>query len=198
MSLPIVIQRAKDLGYAVFEGDADYDLNIIGIRSKDTTVNTFNDLMTCSYKVKGQWYTRSWRCTTDPGLYWLNNPGRVEGTAILCPGQYRGAYKLGKHRGSYNALVQKGAKVRVYRDADRDAEHDRVDSSIVEGYFGINIHRASRKRASTRVDKWSAGCQVFADGTPGGDFDEFMKLCKKQVHHHPTWTTFSYTLLDAW
>ena len=87
MSLPVVLQRVKALGYKVFDGDADYDLNIVGIRSKDTTANTFNDLMTVSYKVKGQWYTRSWECTTDPGLYWMHNPMRVEGCAQLVCGQ---------------------------------------------------------------------------------------------------------------
>jgi hypothetical protein len=196
MGLPVVLQRVEDLGYRVFDGVAEYDLNIVGIRSRDTTVNAFNDLMTVSFKVKGQWYTRSWACTTDPGLYWLNNPGRREGTAILCPGQYRGCYKLGKHRGSYTALTQ-AKPVRVFRDPDRDNEHDTVGVSTQEGLFGINIHRASRKRVSTRVDKWSAGCTVFADGTPGGDFDEFIKLCKKQVSV-TGWDSFTYTLLEEW
>jgi len=193
--LPVVLQRAKDLGHRVFDGDADYDLNIVGIRSADKTPNVFNDTMTVSYRLKGQWYTRSWAITTDPGIYWLNNPMRVAGTAILCPGQYRGAYKLGKHRGRYSALVQRG-DMRIYRDADRDNELDLVDTSIVEGKFGINIHRASASRTSTRVDKWSAGCQVFANGPK--DFAQFLSLCKKQVKHHPTWTKFTYTLLEAW
>ena len=107
MSLPVVLQQVKALGYKVFDGDAEYDLNIVGIRSKDDTPNVFNDLMTVSYKVKGQWYTRSWQCTTDPGTYWLNNPMNVKGTALLVPGQYRGVYKLDKHAGQYLALCQR-------------------------------------------------------------------------------------------
>mgnify|MGYP003109441367 FL=1 len=192
MSLPVVLQRVKALGYKVFDGAADYDLNIVGIRSKDTTVNTFNDLITISYKLRGQWHTRSWACTTDPGLYWLNNPGRTEGTAILCPGQYRGCYKLGKHRGSYTALTQ-AKPVRVFRDPDRDDEHD-FDVSTQEGLFGINIHRANKSRRSAQVDRWSAGCQVFADPK---DFAEFLKLCRKQVSVNG-WDSFSYTLIEEW
>jgi|TARA_R110002124_G_scaffold72169_1_gene193232 hypothetical protein len=192
MSLPVVLQRVKDLGYKVFDGAADYDLNIVGIRSKDKTVNTFNDLITISYKLRGQWHTRSWACTTDPGLYWLNNPGRTEGTAILCPGQYQGCYKLGKHRGSYTALTQ-SKPVRVFRDPDRDDEHD-FDVSTQEGLFGINIHRANKSRRSAQVDRWSAGCQVFADPK---DFAEFLKLCRKQVSVNG-WDSFSYTLIEEW
>jgi hypothetical protein len=193
MSLPVVLQRVKSLGYAVFDGDADYDFNIVSIRSKDTTVNTFNDLITVNYKLKGQWHTRSWACTTDPGLYWLKNPGRREGTAILCPGQYRGSHKLGKHRGSYTALTQV-KPVKVFRDPDRDGDHDTVDVSIQEGLFGINIHRANKSRRSTQVDRWSAGCTVFASPD---DFNEFIKLCRKQYAVNG-WDTFTYTLLEEW
>ena len=194
MSLPVVLQRVKALGYKVFDGDAAYDLNIVGIRSKDTTANTFNDLMTVSYKVKGQWYTRSWECTTDPGLYWMQNPMRVEGCAQLVCGQYRGSHKLGKHRGQYNALVQTGGKVKVYRDPDKDETFDQDSATIDEGYFGINIHRANSRNTSRRVDKWSAGCQVFANPN---DFAEFIKLCRKQVSVNG-WGSFSYTLIEEW
>ena len=171
MSLPVVLQRVKALGYKVFDGDADYDLNIVGIRSKDTTANTFNDLMPVSYKVKGQWYTRSGECTTDPG-----------------------SHKLGKHRGQYNALVQTGGKVKVYRDSDKDETFDQDSATIDEGYFGINIHRANSRNTSRRVDKWSAGCQVFANPN---DFAEFIKLCRKQVSVNG-WGSFSYTLIEEW
>lgn len=194
MSLPIILQRAKSLGYKVFEGDADYDLNIIGVRSKDNTVNVFNDLLTVTFKVKGQWHTRSFTVTTDPGLYWMQNPMRVTGCAQLCLGQYRGAYKIGKHRGQYNALVQTGAKVKIFRDPDKNETFDQDSETISEGHFGINIHRASYRRTSKQVDKWSAGCQVFADPD---EFAEFMKLCNKQVSVNG-WESFTYTLLEEW
>ena len=194
MSLPVVLQRAKSLGYKVFDGDADYDLNIVGIRSKDTTPNVFNDLMTVHYKVKGQWFSRSWACTTDPGLYWMQNPMKVTGCAQLCLGQYRGAYKIDKHAGQYSALCQRGAEVKIFRDPDKDDTFDQNSESIVEGYFGINIHRASYRRTSTQVGKWSAGCQVLADPD---DFKALMALAKKQVEVNG-WESFTYTLLEEW
>lgn len=194
MSLPVVLQRVKTLGYQVFDGAADYDLNIVAVRSKDDTANVFNDLITATYKVKGQWFTRSWQCTTDPGLYWLRNPGNVKGTALLVPGQYKGVYKLDKHAGKYLALCQRNGPVKVYRDADGSDHHSALSGSVDEGFFGINIHRASYRRASTQVDRWSAGCTVFANPD---DFAELIKLCKKQVETNG-WESFTYTLLEEW
>ena len=83
--------------------------------------------------------------------------------------------------------------MRVFRDPDRDDEHD-FDVSTQEGLFGINIHRANKSRRSAQVDRWSAGCQVFADPK---DFAEFLKLCRKQVSVNG-WDSFSYTLIEEW
>lgn len=196
MSLPVVLQRVAALGYKVFSG-SDYDLNIVGIRSASQAPNLFDDLLTISYQLKGQWFTRSWDFTSDPGLYWLRNPGRRAGTAILCPGQYPGMWALGKHRGSYTALVQVG-KARFFRDNDRDSELDMDPETIEESIIGANLHRASRVRKSTQVDRWSAACQVVADGTPGGDYDQLIRLAKRQVEAHPTWKRYTYTLLEEW
>ena len=102
MSLPVVLQRVKALGYKVFEGE--WDLNIVAIRSADQTPNVFNDLITVSTLADSQWTTWSFQCTTDPGLYHLRNPSRVEGTAALCPGQHRSSHELGLHRARYTAL----------------------------------------------------------------------------------------------
>ena len=58
-------------------------------------------------------------CTTDPGLYYRHNPLNCFGTAVLVPGQYRGAFVLGQHQGLYEALTQ-GKSLPVYRDDDLD------------------------------------------------------------------------------
>ena len=61
--------------------------------------------------------------------------------------------------------------------------------SVTEGYYGINIHKAGTD--STEVNKWSAGCQVFANAN---DFKEFMAICYEA---EAKWgETFSYTLID--
>ena len=183
-----LLQYVAGLGYAVFESGL-YNLNIIGVRTPDDNANTFKVRLYVVYRDEWGWLTRSWDITTDPGMYWRENPGYVDGTAILVPGQYRGAYKLGKHRGKYPALVQTGAAVRVWRDNNRDQILDQGKAQ--DGYFGINIHRAS-KQGSETVDKWSAGCQVFGDPD---DYECFMDIVERATE---IWgSRFTYTLVDG-
>lgn len=189
MNNPKILDRVLSKGFRVFNG-GDYDLNIIGVRSEDATPNVFNDKLHVCYTVRGIWYEHIYEITTDAGLYWLKNGG-LKGTAILCHDrQYRGAYILGKHKGKYEALVQQGNKVDVWRDRNMDDLHD-YGGEIDSGYFGINIHRAGATRKSVQVDRWSAGCQVFADPD---DFAEFLDLCKMQIKFR-RYAKFSYTLL---
>lgn len=152
----MTLQRVKDEGHAVFT-HGQYNLNIVGVRSSPGEVNTFDDSLHLIYKGSNdEWVDISVPCTTDPGLYWLQNLMNVGGTAILKAGQYRGAYLIGKHRGLYPALVQR-RPVKCYRDRNRDAVLD-FDVPVTEGLYGINIHHAGYD--SKRVEKWSAGCTV--------------------------------------
>lgn len=183
---PSILQKVKDMGFAVFE-TKDYDLNIIGVRNPANTPNIFDDELHVVYKIAGMWKWRKYKITTDAGKAYLDD----DGTAILVHNrQYRGCYILGLHRGNYTALVQRGGEVAVWRDHNINS---RADYGGLEhlGYFGINIHRASAHHESTKVDKWSAGCQVFADPN---DFAEFIELCELQVSK-TGYKKFSYTLL---
>ena len=153
----------------------------------------------CRYREEedGPWTVKYWAATTDPGEFCLKNPevyGTEAGTAIVVPGQYRSAYKLDLHAGKYEALCQRNGKIQVYRDGNRDNILDMDTDTIQEGFFGCNIHKAGAN--SAQVDKWSAGCQVFARSK---DFDELIELCHKQIETHPTWApTFTYTLITEW
>ena len=193
-ALPPVLQHARSLGHAVFEKGA-YNLNLFGIRSPQIEANKFDDLFGCAYKETedGPFVVRFWAGTTDPGSYWLHNPMRVSGTAIFKPGQYRGVYEIGRHRGKYKALVQTGAPIQVYRDNDRDNTLDMDESTVSTGYFGCNMHKAGT--SSENVGKWSAGCQVFSRAV---DFEEMLSLVGKQTEEHPTWTKITYTLMEQW
>ena len=185
---PEILDIAESHGHKVFES-GQYNVNIIGVRSPNHQPNRFDDVMHCVYRDENdEWVHKSWQCTTEPGTYWLENPSRVAGTAILVPGQYRGVYKIGKHRGKYDALVQHGAPVKVYRDSNKDEIIDAEVGTSEEGFFGINIHKAGEH--STQINKWSAGCQVFA---VADDFSEFMDICYKA---RDKWgDSFSYTLI---
>lgn len=183
-----IVEAFRRQGYVVFEQEP-YDLNLFGVRTLDDDANAFNDVVGVFYRAAGRWACFEFPATTDPGLYWREHPMRVEGTAILKPGQYRGSHKLGKHKG-YPAL-QQAKPVTVFRDPDRDAGLD-VDGAEQTGMFGINIHRANAQRASLRVDKWSAGCQVLADPL---HFAFLMELCGAAAER---WgPSFTYTLITS-
>ena len=172
-----------------------YDVNIVGIRNsktKNRVTNAFDDLMTISYKCEeGYWHFHEYDCTTDPGTHWVENILNDSGVAILKPGQYRGSHKIRLHQGKYEALGQK-KPVTVYRDNNLDETYDYDNAST--GVYGINIHRATAKSSgkSTRVDKWSAGCQVIAKNS---EWHEFLNICKKAREIHGN--SFSYTLLES-
>lgn len=188
ISLEQIITTMAKKGYRVSQNDSkNFNLNIVGIRAADMTPNVFNDLLVVFWKYQGKWYSRQWSCTTDPGTYWLKNPGNVEGTAILKEGQIIGMWKIGLHRGQYKALVQNNPCV-VYRDRDKDAVLDAVIGTEDNGVFGINLHKAGEN--SIQVDKWSAGCQVFARIK---DFNEFMVIADESAK---LWgNSFTYSLL---
>ena len=193
--IPPILQRVRDAGHKVFE-DGAYDLNIIGIRSKNRSAGEFDDWLAVVCKdVNGTWLTYWFQATTDPGIPWLEAPGNPGGTAILVPGQYRGCYTLGKHRGKYTALCQRSGPVKVYRDSNKDSTLDLAPESIVSGMFGINIHRSNLSDSGAHtVGRYSAGCTVVKRAK---DFALLIELCERQIQNHPTWNeTFTYTLLE--
>lgn len=191
------IEKAlKAKGYKFFE-NGDYNVNIVGIRNSETegkVTNRFDDLMTVSYKVDGEWQYHEFDCTTDPGTHWVNNCAySKKGVAILKPGQYRKSHKIRKHLGQYEALGQQNL-LTVYRDPNKDAVYDLDESNTQTGLFGINIHRASKYagKKSTRINKWSAGCQVIA---ANDDWTKFMKIMRKA---RSIWSNdFTYTLINS-
>ena len=196
LTLDAVKKAVVSKGYKWFEDKSNkgYDVNIVGIRNSETSnevTNHFDDTLTISYKVDGEWKFHSWPATTDPGQYWIENPISKDGTAILVPGQYRGSHMIGLHQGKYEALRQQ-RPVKVYRDNDKDLEYDTDEDTIKEGIYGINIHRSNPYDQSYYVNKWSAGCQVFKKVA---DFHEFMDICRKAKD---IWgNSFSYTLIES-
>tara|TARA_R100000742_G_scaffold4272_1_gene1586 strand:+ start:483 stop:1091 length:609 start_codon:yes stop_codon:yes gene_type:complete len=182
-------------GYKYFTS-GDYNLNIIGVRNSETAgrvTNAFDDCMTLSYKVDGEWKFHCFKCTTDPGTHWVKNILNDRGVAILKPGQYRSSHKIRLHQGKYEALGQQ-KPMKIYRDANLDGKYDLIEESVKEELIGINIHRATAKKGgkSTRVDKWSAGCQVIGSNE---DWAVFMKICRQA---RDAWSNnFTYTLLES-
>lgn len=184
----------KAKNYVWFNDDANkgYDVNIVGIRNNDPKIadkvtNFFDDIITVSYKKDGSWTYHEWPITTDPGKRAMLEVKNPTGVARLVPGQYRGAYSLGLHKGKYEALRQV-KPVLVYRDPDKDMIYD--ENKTQEGIFGINIHMAGDD--STLVENWSEGCQVFKRKT---NFISFRSICRKAAKIHGPF--FTYTLIES-
>lgn len=178
-------KAVEDKGFKFFTGDLN--INLIGVRSSDTLTNDFDDILYIAIEIGGEKCVYVFnQFTTDPGHYYLKkkflNP---KGCAILKPGQYRGMFGFGKHRGKYDALVQKG-KCTVYRDRNKDNTIDKKTEQT--GIFGINMHHAYD---SEEINKYSAGCQVHQD-----DFklDRVLELCKMSAEKYGA--SFTYTLLE--
>jgi hypothetical protein len=179
----------KRMGYKWFTNSRGYDLNLFGVRTENNGSNKFDDWLGFIYDTGSTLVMAAFPATTDPGLYWLQEPMRVEGAAILVPNQYPKMWEVGLHKRT--AALRQIGKVDVYRDDDRDKYLDMDPESIQRGLFGINMHRAGGAKASTLVGKWSAGCQVVADPIQHAFL---METCRRQVSMHG-YQTFTYTLL---
>tara|TARA_R110000868_G_scaffold255275_6_gene511892 strand:- start:239 stop:790 length:552 start_codon:yes stop_codon:yes gene_type:complete len=155
---------------------------IVVLRKMPGKVNTFDDLLCILWRDGDRWEIRGWACTADPGLYWLKNPGRIAGTAILIPGQH--PFVLGEHKGQYPCLAQ-AAPLATWRDNDRD-DALRYGGQIYRDSEGIQIHHAGT--ASAVVDRWSAGCIVVANMADWQKFWKFILAAKR--------SQFMVTLLE--
>ena len=186
-----IIFHMKKNGGIVYE--TPYFLNLFAIRDSDNP-NTFND------KLFVFWYDESGKVnvfspqkgfTTDPGFKSLTSPVSSNGCAILREGWYQKLWTIGKHNGKYTALVQGGGPCAVYRDRNRNKLLEMDDRSVDTGWFGINMHRANEIGTATKVENWSAGCQVWANS---GEFRQFMNLVNKA--NNCGQSVFSYFLTN--
>lgn len=173
----------------VFQEDGK--LNIIGIRNRDTLgSDLFDDELYLIWKAANGWCVKHYPITTDPGKrYYGQRMVNPKGTAILKAGQYRNVYKIGLHKNTYTALVQRNGPVTVYRDNNQNGILEIIPGNTDTGFFGINLHKAGTN--STYVGGWSAGCQVFKKEA---DFNEFLAICKSLESANNG--KFTYTLLE--
>lgn len=174
--------------YLFFE-HGNYNLNLIGIRTKDQQSDSFNDWMCVLFYIDDEPVFFKFSITTDPGLYYRLNPINNKGVAIVKAGQYLGVWCTGFHKGQYAGLVQK-KPITVYRDNNKD-DHIDIGVPTDKGFHGINCHRSIANGISEKIGRWSAGCQVFSNAN---DFRIFMALCDKSAAN---WgDSFTYTLLE--
>jgi hypothetical protein len=179
--------QQKFLNSCGFKGANGKPLAEDGVDGKNTTfaLDQYN-------AVAGQEILKIFSNTTNPGVYWLNNPMSKLGTAVLKPNQWVDCWSLGFHqqKTDHRALVQTG-KVTVYRDNNKDNKYQLDDTKTETGLFGINIHGSNKAGKSTTIGKWSAGCQVFSTWA---NKEEVMDVCEK--YKTVTKNKFTYTLID--
>jgi hypothetical protein len=173
----------KDKGYTFFKGELN--INLFAIRKKINT-NLFDDEIWLVYEENGAKYVKQWAATTDAGFTYLKKPMNPNGTAIIVPGQYRGAYGVGRHT-SYEALRQQ-KPMKYYRDTTKDLKHD-LNGRIYEEIAWTNVHKAGAN--SKLVDSNSAGCVVFKRSK---DFEEMMKVMRKARDKYGN--SFTFTLFS--
>lgn len=171
----------KQKDYVFFKGELN--INLFAIR-KVVATNIFDDEIYMVYEQGGQKIVKKWVCTTEAGKHYLNSPMNPKGTAIIVPGQYRGAYAIGPHT-NYEALRQQ-KPLKYWRDNDKDSIHD-LDGKIYEENGYTNIHKAGAD--SSLVNNWSAGCIVFKRVK---DFNEMMSIARKAAKKYSN--SFTFTL----
>ena len=182
----------ESLSYRFYDA-GKFNVNIFGIR-KDVKVDLFNDIIGIAYRDHhGIPQLKAYTGTTDPGLYWLKNKmGNINGTAILCPGYYAKCWRIGRHKGDYEALVQAEEGVfNVWRDSDADGELD-TSGPIYTDVQGLNLHTTSHLRGTAqKVGAYSASCQVVKDTK---DHLELMGIVKQSSALYGN--LFSYALFN--
>lgn len=168
--------------------------NLVALRNyldvKKEYPNRFTDVLFLMSPEKGK-KVYKFPATTVPGPFFMVNKFRnwfvatgakntvnPKGVAILQPGVYD--YKIGKHKGQYEALVQGGlVEVERYAPVDDPKKANFTTFSPgkkEKGEFGINIHRGNRSGVTATVDSHSAGCIVLKDTA---DLRKLLSLLKE-------------------
>lgn len=173
--------RFQELGFKWFP------FHLVGIRSKEDKPDVFDDHF---YLFKGE-EMYQYTGTTNPGVYWLQNPMNIEGTAVMIADQQCiDAYIIGRHQGKYPCWKQAKA-INFFRDNDKDNKSEvSGEGTQIHSVIGANIHRANEKLTSSKVDKWSAACQVFNNPIQFKQLMLFSENSKQKF--------FTYTLLSEW
>lgn len=186
LTVDLMLDAFDRMGYDL-SAAGDYDINLFGIRTAERVSDTFNDAVGALFLEDGTWQMIVYDGTTDPGLLSRLEPVNERGCAILVPGQHKGAFKLGYHKGKYRALVQNNP-LPLYRDNNLDEVIDDVGEARYE-MAGINLHRANAKFKSKLNQNYSAGCVVIADPN---DFNELLDLAEESAVRYGD--SFTFTL----
>jgi hypothetical protein len=164
--------------------NTDGFLNIVGVRNSSKRSDKWDDYIVAFRWMNKKFEGYAFEGTTDAGAYYLLNPMRAAGTAILVPDvQVLDHYRLqdNGHNG-YRAYRQ--IKPFPYiRDNNRDTLlnfelFEDKSKWITNERIGSNLHRASSNIIVNAIGKYSAGCQVIRKPK---DFEKLVWLGNEQI-----------------
>jgi hypothetical protein len=163
----------------------------------DSLTNMWDDWLGLVYFDGTLWHEHMFRATTDPGNI-ATYPAR--GTAVMKPGQYVDAYKLGIHRKgtdyAHDAIINWGLTAPSYwRVARKGGQLEVVGEG--DEYIGLNIHRArsGNHAPPATVGPYSAGCQVMANIEDWTWFLAKVTTLASHADHAYSLDYMTYTLL---
>ena len=172
---------------------------IIGVRSNEDTYDTYDDKF---YEFEGEKFIRVLSGTTNAGSGFIRGAFlkyNKKGVAVLKADEwFYNVWSYGLHRGRMPALLQRGTRVKVYRDGNKDKKTEEL-GEFEKGWFGINYHTntynfspANIKVVKWLIGHWSAGCQVINNRS------EYKKQIGyyKKAHEEGTQIMVSFCLLN--
>lgn len=172
---------------------------ILGVRSNEDIYNCFDDKF---YEFEGEKFIRVLTGTTNAGAGFIKKgflKYNKKGVAVLKADEwYYNVWTYGLHRGKMKALLQRGIRVKVYRDGNKN-ERSEEFGEYEKGWFGINYHTntydfslANLKIVKWAIGYWSAGCQVINDRKKYLDQINYYK----ESHENGTQLMVSYCLIN--
>lgn len=175
----------------------DYFLNIVGCRNDSKRSDRWDDIIVAFRWVNKKFEGYIFEGTTDAGAYYLLNPMRAAGTAILCPNvQILNHYKL-QDNGHAGYRAYRQVKPFPYiRDNNRDTVlnfelFDDKNKWITNERIGSNLHRARPNAIMNTIQKFSAACQVVRKPS---DWSKLVQLGDEQIKYTGI-DTFHYGIL---
>jgi hypothetical protein len=193
-----ILATMRKKGYTVDEGEDVVNIVYVPGVNEDGTpnqnrVDAFDDGRFVLKVVDGvPKLVGAWQSTIETGVYYTQHPIAEDGqgAAMIAFDQFK-AWQVGLHRGKYEALIQTGGPVTVYRDNKKDFK--RGGAPVTTGYFGINQHHGYDAPRDA-IGYNSAGCLV---GRMVKGHEEFMALVKSDKRYQENHQfVFSTAILD--
>jgi len=178
--------------YQFFTGS--WNINLFGIRTPDSSPESFNDLIGVIYQDEHKVYhCKLFKATTELGVKYLKNPVNGLGAGIIAEGQYPSVWKYAKHWGKFKyPMLRQVSTFKVYRDNNKDDVID-LDAETLENNTngGFQLHKAYHNSYATKIGGISAGCQVIQDPW---EYEYLMAILNQSIKV-TGYDRFTYTLI---